>query len=162
MSQSVYESNRCDSIASSTGQRCRNRTGRGRQCWHHQMRNKNVRVKTSQIPNGGLGLFAGPKGIKKGQRISYTGQAMTHAAVNARYPRETYPHGPDYVYCRSNAHCRDARKTSERGYGRWVNDARGSDLRNNAKLTTGYNVRATRNIAPGSEVLASYGRQYWQ
>ena len=37
-----------------------------------------------------------------------------------------------------------------------------SSLRNNAKLTTGYNVKATRNIAPGSEVLASYGRQYWQ
>ena len=157
MSQSQYRSHQCTAVADSTGQRCKLRTARGRKCWHHTLRDENLRVKKSGVKGAGLGLFSGKKRIKKGKSIKYTGQDVSRAAVTARYPG-----GAQYVLCRSKTACKDARRTDEKGMGRWVNDSRGTKKKNNARLTKAYSVKATRNIPPHTEIFASYGRGYWK
>ena len=53
--------------------RCKKRTQRTKQCWIHLLKNRNLRIKKSTIPNAGLGLFAGKK-TKKGTSLGfYTG-----------------------------------------------------------------------------------------
>ena len=159
MTQSQYRSNRCIAVAASTGARCRLRTARGRKCWHHTKRDDNLRVKDSGIPGAGLGLFADREPIKRGARVTtYTGQDLTRAQVQRRYKGER----GEYVLCRSKNSCRDSRRTDEPGLGRWVNDARGTGKRPNARLTRAYTVKATKNIPPFSQILVSYGRGYWK
>ena len=159
MSQSQYHSNQCIAVADSTGQRCKLRTARGRKCWHHTLRDHNLRVKPSGVKGAGLGLYSGKKRIKKGTSITrYTGEQMTRKEVGQRYPGKR----GQYTLCGSKAKCRDARRSDEPGLGRWANDSRGTKKRNNAKLTQAYTVKSTRTIPPDTEIFASYGAQYWK
>ena len=155
---SVYKSNQCTAIADSTGERCRLRTTRGRKCWRHTLRDDNLRVKQSNVPAAGLGLFTGAKPMKKGASIPYTGENLSRSAIDRRYGDET----AQYTLCRSNTHCRDARRTDTPGLARWINDSRSTTHRNNVKLTSAYTAKATRNIPPNTEIFASYGREYWK
>ena len=156
MSQSVYKSNQCIAIADSTGERCRLRTARGRKCWQHALKQDNLRVKSSNVTAAGLGLFTGAKPMKKGARIKYSGEQLTRTQVDRRYKNET----AQYTLCRSQS-CRDARRTDEPGLARWINDSRGTPMRNNVRLTGGFTAKAVRNIPPNTEIFASYGREYW-
>ena len=158
MSQSVYKSNQCIAKADSTGERCKLRTARGRKCWHHTLRDDNLRVKKSNVPAAGLGLFTGAKPMKKGASIPYTGENLSRRAIDRRYGDAT----AQYTLCRSKTHCRDARRTDTPGLARWINDSRGTAHRNNVKLTSAYTAKATRNIAANTEIFASYGREYWK
>ena len=157
MSQSVYKSNQCIAIADSTGERCRLRTARGRKCFHHSLRDDNLRVKQSSVKAAGLGLFTGAKPMKKGASIPYTGENLSRRAIDRRYGDST----AQYTLCRSKTQCRDALRTDTPGLARWINDSRGTTMRNNAKLTGGFTAKASRNIPANTEILASYGRQYW-
>ena len=158
MSQSVYKSNQCIAIADSTGERCRLRTASGRKCWQHTLKQDNLRVKTSNVPAAGLGLFTGAKPMKKGASIPYTGENLSRRAIDInRYGDAT----AQYTLCRSKTQCRDARRTDEPGLARWINDSRGTTMRNNAKLTGGFTAKASRNIPANTEIFASYGREYW-
>ena len=160
MSQSQYRSHQCIAVADSTGERCKLRTARGRKCWHHTLRDDNLRVKPSGIKGAGLGLYSGKKRIKKGTSITrYTGEKMTRRQVEKRYPGNTRA---QYTLCGTKDRCVDARRTDTPGLGRWANDARGSKKRNNAKLTRVHSVKATRNIPPDTEIFASYGASYWK
>ena len=50
------------------------------------------------------------------------------------------------------------RQTAVSGVGRYANDGRGSNKRNNAKfLRRGFGIKASRNIPACREVLVSYG-----
>jgi hypothetical protein len=160
MSQSQYRSHQCTAVADSTGQRCKLRTARGRKCWHHTLRDDNLRIKKSGVKGAGLGLFSGKKRIKKGTSITrYTGEKVSRQEVKKRYPGKTTA---QYTLCGSKTKCRDARRTDESGLGRWANDSRGTKKRNNAKLTSAYTVKSTRTIPPDTEIFASYGRGYWK
>ena len=160
MSQSQYRSNQCTAVADSTGERCKLMTARGRLCWHHTLRDKNLRVKKSGIAGAGLGLYAGKKRIKKGRSITkYTGEKLSRQAVERRYPGKTRA---QYTLCGSKKKCVDARRTDTPGLGRWANDSRGSGRRSNAKLTKAFTVKATRNIPAHREILVSYGKDYWK
>jgi len=162
--QSVYGSHRCTAKADSTGLRCKCRSAKGRKCWHHTLRDLNLRVKKSGVPAAGMGLYSGKRPFKKGQRVNYTGEAMSRAKVDARYPGSTVA---QYTYCRSKTQCTDARRTDEKGLGRWVNDARGTGKHNNARLSAHnasntYSVIFTRNIPADTEIFAAYGSNYWR
>ena len=154
MSQSVYKSNQCIAKADSTGERCKLRTGRGRKCWHHTLRDDNLRVKQSTVPAAGLGLFTGAKPMKKGASIPYTGQDLSRRAIDRRYGDAT----AQYTLCRAQS-CRDARRTDEPGLARWINDSRGTP---NVRLTGAFTAKATRRIPPHTELFASYGADYWK
>ena len=158
MSQSVYKSNQCIAKATSTGERCRLRSGRGRLCWQHALRDLNLRVKTSNVKAAGLGLYSGKKAIKKGTLIPYSGEQLTRAQIDRRYGDKT----AQYTLCRSAKSCLDARRTDEPGMARWINDSRGTSHRNNTRLTGAYTATATRKIPPNTEIFASYGREYWK
>ena len=83
--QSVYGSHQCTAKADSTGLRCRLRSAKERKCWHHTLRDLNLRVKKSGVPAAGMGLYSGKRPFKKDQRVNYTGEAMSRAKVDAHY-----------------------------------------------------------------------------
>ena len=111
--QSIRECDRCTAIAKS-GSRCRNRTCKGKKCWIHTKKEDGLRVKRSQIPNSGFGLYS-TKRFGKGDKITnYTGEKLTKAAVDARYPGNVTAQYM-YVMCRSNRECFDARNVDAGG-----------------------------------------------
>ena len=156
MTQSQYHSGRCLAKAQSTGERCRLRTARGKKCWLHTRRDEGLRVKASAVTEAGLGLYT-TRPMKKGASIPYTGENLSRSAIDRRYGGAT----AQYTLCRSKTKCRDARRTDEPGLARWINDSRGTPMRNNVRLTGGFTAKATRNIPPNTEIFASYGREYW-
>ena len=60
----VSESLQCKALTKG-GTRCKRRTRRGEYCWAHSERELNLRIRTSSIPQAGLGAFAGKKPIEK-------------------------------------------------------------------------------------------------
>ena len=119
-------------------------------------------MKKSEIAGAGFGLFT-TKPFKKNQKIAdYTGENLSRAAIERRYPGNTRG---EYVLCDGNrptSRCVDGRKTNS-GAARFANDSRGTNKRNNARfLQRGFGIKATQNISPGREILVSYGRDYWR
>lgn len=123
-------------------------------------------VKESTIPGAGKGLFT-ESDIPKGELVvEYTGDVMTMKEVRERYGEEiqTAP----YLYFISYQKCIDAMYTPD-SLARYANDAEGfviiEGLKNNAEFT---NVRgvpfiiSTKKIKAGSEILVSYGGDYWK
>ena len=161
--QSIRECDRCVAIAKS-GSRCRNRTCKGRKCWIHTKRDEGLRIKPSQIPNAGQGLYA-TKRFAKGDRIAdYTAEKLTRAQVDNRYPGNVTA---EYVLCRSDRECFDGRRTNS-SFARFSNDARGSaQFNNNARFTPGAHnrqpiMRAGRVTTAGVEIFTNYGGGgYW-
>ncbi len=108
-----------------------------------------------------MGLFT-KKFILKGTRIvEYKGKMTTWKEVN----HDDGKNG--YIYYIDRNHVIDAR-TYSKALGRYANDARGlqkvKGMTNNAVYTEeNYKVfiEATRDIPAGSEILVSYGKEYW-
>ena len=160
-SQSIKECDRCVATTKS-GARCRRRTCRGEKCWIHLKSQDNLRVKRSGIANAGLGLYALKK-LKKNEKIAaYKGDHLTKAQFDARYPGKGTA---EYVFCGNSKNCIDGRKTSS-SVARFSNDARGSRMRNNARLTWDGRrrqafIKASTSIPKDREILTGYGRTYW-
>ncbi len=122
---------------------------------------KQLYIKKSTIPGSGKGLFT-KKFIPKGARIvEYKGKMTTWKEVN----HDDGKNG--YIYYIDRNHVIDAR-TYSKALGRYANDARGlqkvKGMTNNAVYTEeNYKVfiEATRDIPAGSEILVSYGKEYW-
>ena len=83
-------------------------------------------MKQSEIVGAGLGLFT-TKPFKKDQKIAnYTGENLSRAAIERRYPRDRRG---EYVLCdgnRLNSRCVDGKKTNS-SVARFANDARGTN-----------------------------------
>jgi len=127
-------------------------------CWQHLKAQKGLRIKPSEIANAGFGLFAS-KRIPKGKVIApYTGEVLTRAQVDQRYPGDVTG---QYVLCTSRTRCIDGRKSTA-GAARFANSARGSTKKNNAKLTAAGNLAARQAIQANKEILTSYGKDYWK
>jgi SET domain-containing protein len=121
---------------------------------------KQLVVKTSTIPQSGKGLFT-RKLIPKGTRIiEYKGRITTWKEVKN-------DHTNAYIYTVNNNHVIDARNHLK-SLARYINDARGltriKGITNNCTYvnegTRAY-VEALRDIPAGSELLVSYGKEYW-
>ena len=159
--QSLKDCKRCTAITKG-GARCRNQTCRGTKCWQHTKSQEGLRVKPSQISDGGFGLHT-TRRFAKGEKVAnYTGEKMTRAQVKGRYGSER----GQYVVCRSDSECFDGRKTSA-SFARFANDARGTSFRNNARFTPGASnhqpiLRTTRAIPASREIFANYGSDYWR
>ena len=121
---------------------------------------KFLRVKRSQLPNSGKGLFT-TKEIPKGQRIvEYKGRLVKWKDVKYKDATNGY-----LMYITANAVI-DARPSKT--FGRYANDARGlsrvNGLKNNSEYVcegTRCYIDAKRNICAGEEILVSYGKEYW-
>lgn len=161
MSQVVRECDRCVATTKS-GAPCGNRTCRGTKCWIHTKTQEGLRIRTSQVPNGGFGLYT-TRRFPAGAKIAdYTGEKMTRAQVGQKYGMRR----GDYVVCRNDRECFDGAQTNS-SFARYANDARGTPFVNNARFTAGRTVpilRATRAIPADREIFVSYrgsGGDYW-
>lgn len=126
-------------------------------CKEHCAEKKNLYVRKSNIEGSGRGLFAGPKGFVKDQRICRYGFKFNR--------------GPDcgkenncnsYSFCEDDV-CWDARPF-HKILARFANDARGSIFKNNADFLMINNVPylvAKKKIGADEEIFVSYGNSYW-
>jgi len=122
---------------------------------------KHLYVKRSTIPASGKGLFT-KVFIPKGTRIvEYKGRMTTWKEVNHQDGKN------GYIYYIDRNHVIDA-STYQKALGRFANDAQGlqkvKGVRNNSVYSEdNYRVyiESTRDIPAGSEILVSYGKEYW-
>lgn len=122
---------------------------------------KQLVVKRSTIPGAGKGLFTN-KFIPKGTRIvEYKGKKTTWKEVNIDEGRN------GYIYYINRNHVIDAQPFPD-ALGRYANDARGlsrvDGIRNNARYVADNGkvyIEATKDMAPGDEILVGYGKEYW-
>ena len=122
---------------------------------------KDLYVSRSTIPASGKGLFT-KKFIPKGTRIvEYKGKMTTWKDVDHKNGQN------GYIYYIDRNHVLDAR-TYQKALGRYANDARGlqkvKGVTNNAVyVEENYRVyiEATRDIPAKSEILVTYGKEYW-
>lgn len=127
-----------------------------------------VKVKKSQLPKAGNGLFA-LKAFRRGDIVcEYEGEIVTWAECERRSDEGH----EGYVFFFSKNRCVDAYFTPW-AFGRYANDARGigrvEGLRNNAqyeiKTRNGEKrvfIVATMSIQPGEEIFVHYGDDYWR
>ena len=122
-----------------------------------------LKVKTSQLPNSGKGLFT-TTSIKKGTRIvEYLGEIIDWKEYEKRVERDE----DGYLFFVNKKHCIDAWNTPEH-LARYANDAAGlgrvKGLKNNAVYETEGNrcwIVSTRDIKAGEEIFVSYTKEYW-
>ena len=131
---------------------CRLRTCKfAPRCRHHTT----VEVKRSNIPNAGMGLFARAP-IKKGEvLVNYThnNERMTAAQFKKKYPSGKATHVA-YV----NGAYYDGKDISRNVAGAANNAGpRKSGRVNNAYIAKSGNMKATKSIAKGREILTAYG-----
>ncbi len=126
--------------------------------------NENFIVKKSKIPKAGKGLFT-KRDIKKGERIiEYLGEIITDAECDIRAENDQY----GYIFYVSKKKCIDAYNTPD-ALARYANDAKGitrvPGMNNNCCYRIYKNsgwIEAEKNIKAGSEILVSYGAEYWR
>ncbi len=124
---------------------------------------KHLFVKKSKLPGAGRGLFSKVP-IKKGTRIvEYKGEILTWKEVE-KMP--DYRNG--YVFYFSLKYVIDAWKT-KKSVAHFANDAMGiiriQGVKNNAEYDTEGRrcyIVATKDIPAKSEILVSYGAEYWR
>jgi hypothetical protein len=158
--QSERECDQC-TATSKSGNRCRNRTCRGKLCWQHLKRDSGLRVKSSQIAAAGMGLWT-TRRFKPNEKIgNYTGERITKQQMLARYPNNKRG---EYVLCPNNGYCIDGKKTNSSSI-RFANDSKGnSQLKNNAVFKQGSDVlrAGPQGIPANREIFVSYGSDYWK
>ncbi len=118
-------------------------------------------IKRSGIKGAGKGLFT-KKFIEKGTRIvEYKGSKTTWKNVQQQ------PEFNGYVYYINRNLVIDA-KDHLKTFGRFANDANGMNkeapLKNNSRYVIDKEkvfIEAVKDIPAGSEILVSYGKEYW-
>jgi hypothetical protein len=162
---------RCGTTRDAGGQ-CRNRTCTTSKCWQHLQSKDHLRVKTSEIPGAGKGLFAaketrsqrGYHGFRRGETIApYVGERMSKAELDNACPADKLA-----VYAverNKRGDVINAYKTTD-GAARYANDPRGTEEQANARLQVvsggRVNLVARSAIEPEEEILVQYGRSYWE
>lgn len=122
-------------------------------------------VKKSKLPKSGKGLYTS-KDIAKDEIVcEYEGEKLTWKECLARNEAQKGKGG--YYFYINSKNCVDAQQTLW-AIGRYANDAAGPSrvpgIRNNCKYDVVKGkpyIRATRTIKAGSEILVSYGKDYW-
>jgi SET domain-containing protein len=120
---------------------------------------KQLLVKTSALPDSGMGLFTN-KAIPKGTLIvEYKGKKTTWKEV------EGEENG--YIYFVSNKYVIDARPWKS-ALARYANDASGlsrtKGVSNNAEYVEENDkvyIKAKKDIPAGEEIFVGYGKDYW-
>lgn len=125
---------------------------------------EDLEVKKSTIPNAGKGLFT-KRDIKKGERfVEYLGEIITWKECDVRAEKDE----GGYVFFVNRNKCIDAFHTPNE-LARYANDAKGltkvKGITNNCEYEIHQKrgwIKATKDIKAGSEILVSYGAEYWR
>ena len=173
------KSSRCTFVNSDTNKRCKNPLGvYPMYCHLHTGLIHNLQIKTSQIPNAGMGLFAGNEGFTKGDvifRYGFPYNKVTENTYNrvcdATQDKQCY----EYLFCDSND--KSKRKHESEGMDCWEsldirstiarysNSSWRSNFRHNAyfdMIMGSPYIIASRNIAPNKEIFTDYGKGYFE
>ena len=160
-SSDVRNSQQCKSNTLK-GLQCKKRTAKTKKCWIHLGKENNLRIKKSSIPNAGLGLYSYKGKFEKNDKIGkYTGKQITKRQLDKKYPGKNTI--ASYAICRGNkptSLCVDAYKTTH-GAPRFANDGKHSGQATNSKITKNFNLISTKKIPANTEILTSYGKDYW-
>lgn len=143
------------------GHRCKRRTARTSYCYAHLDKELHLKVKKSNIPGAGMGLFTTVKRRKYEKLAPYDGErVVSHDPdYGGKYVLQVKEDPPTFI---------NARKTT--GTARWANDGR-NPRRNNSNFKVYHhrvngvvqadgNLKSTRPIQANREILADYGRDY--
>ncbi len=123
-----------------------------------------LKVKASQLPNAGKGLFT-DKPIKKGEKIiEYLGEVIDWK----EYEKRVLEDKDGYLFFINKKKCIDAFSTPQHK-ARYANDAAGlsriKGLKNNAdyEVVNKENcfIVARRDINAGEEIFVNYTKEYW-
>jgi SET domain-containing protein len=123
---------------------------------------KQLKVKKSQLPNAGMGLYT-VKAIPKGTRIvEYKGRRSKWVDVRDEDGKN------GYIFYINRNHVIDALPT-KKALARYANDARGftriKGMINNADYVVdglkAY-IESKREIPAGAEIFVDYGKDYWK
>lgn len=123
---------------------------------------KNLSVKRSTLPGAGKGLFTKTL-IQKGDKIiEYKGKVTSWKDADHKDGKNLY------IFYDNRNHVIDAGNNKDI-LARYVNDARGlgkvKGINNNSAYVSKNKriyITATRDIAPGTEILVGYGKAYWE
>ena len=115
----------------------------------------NIKIKTSTIPNAGLGAFA---------KINIPPGVIVGTYEGVRYDTyEELPKDSNYIlYIDYGDYYMDAKDPTKSNWTRYINDARNSGHVNNVMFTSRGNVKTIKKIKKGEELFVSYGRSYWR
>ena len=122
---------------------------------------KKIKVKISDLPGAGKGLFA-KSFIPKGSRIvEYKGKITTWKEVDDNDGNN------GYIYYVKRNHVIDASRHST-ALARYANDAKGlqrvKGIINNAEYAEDglkVYIQSKKDIQAGSEILVEFGKDYW-
>jgi hypothetical protein len=161
------DSERCESLKKNNQQCGRNTVIGLGCCWQHMLTDYHLRIKESNIPNSGKGLFAMDKSIednailfRKGDSIiNYDGEIIDLAQLHQRFGNYTAPYT---VYINNN---RFTSAEFHRGIGSLANH--GNSSISNETFNTGNRgnnaictLKAKKNIRNGDEIIVNYGKSY--
>ena len=138
------------------GARCRRNVIKGLdRCWQHTRSELGLKIAPSGVPGAGLGLFT-LRARKRGDHIcQYLGEVYGPDEFDDRYGTAT---GPYTVQPNQNTLIDGACK---RGVGNFINHAAAANCRFSwSAQQRVMNIRATKNIAAGAELLLNYGGDY--
>ena len=123
--------------------------------------NSYLKIKTSSLPGCGKGLFTKifiPRGII----------ITEHTGAITSFKEADFSDNNPYLFYVTSRHVIDGRKDNSTP-ARYINDAAGpkriTGFTNNAQyviIDKRVFIKATRDILPGEEIFASYGKEYWQ
>jgi hypothetical protein len=159
---SIRSIHQCEFVKEN-GVRCKRKSTYPHFCWQHLALVDHVKIKKSGIRNSGKGLFT-LIDLKKGKNFPYEGEIVETNDEN---------YGGDYVLQITKTNPKkyiDAAKTDS-CLGRYCNTCRKQQQQNHecsgnnsALKPYGRNkasVKLKKNVKAGSEILASYGRTYF-
>ncbi|MFT4092187.1 MAG: SET domain-containing protein [Niabella sp.] len=122
---------------------------------------KFLEIKTSTLPNAGKGLFVTVAVPKGSLIVEYLGRKTNWADVENDADN-------GYIYHIDDNNVIDASKNLK-SFGRYANDAAGLSKLRGVKNNAVYHeegtrvfIKATRDIAAGSEIFVAYGKDYWK
>jgi hypothetical protein len=140
------------------GVRCGSKTCHGEYCWNHLRQFNSLRIKTSEPPIVGKGLFA-ERDFNTGETVSqYTGDLYRSLSDSNKKS--------DYILEINRARFIDAARTNS-APARMANDPRGTGKIANCKFVANQRIGEAslvtlRPVKKGEEFLVSYGVNYWK
>lgn len=122
-----------------------------------------LKVKRSQLPNAGKGLFTTTAIKKKEKIVEYKGEIIDWKEYTKRVKEDK----DGYLFFVNRNHCIDAYNNPEH-IARYANDAAGLSRVKGLKNNASYEIFgkqcfivAERDIEPGEEIFVNYTKEYW-
>jgi len=143
------------------------KTRRRREAPQPSSRPRQVRIAPSQIQGAGLGLYLMESVDANAWIARYSGDPLTRAECNDRWSSQyrVQVHNNLFLDAADPKHFE----------GRYINDARGSKFKTNARFASNYatnkcsttghtwvRIYATRRIEAGEEIFIDYGEGFWE